>query len=323
MNQDATNATNSNDIHLSPLSTDPASITKTLQTAAPALTNAERAELPPSCPPPLAWVDVLHEFRQSAEIVTLKNAVDGGSGISARVWGTGPPLYVLNGICGDSDLFCLLGWLIRDDFRCVIIDYPDDASSIDSYASGLFALADQLGDDRFDLLATSFGSAVGVQAALERPDRIKHLVLQGPLGDFKLSSAEWLAAQLLRWAPVRLQHLPLRRRIHAATHRLWFPPLDETRWQFHADNSGQTKAAEIARRALWLNRTKLDFGALQMPVLLISGEGESPRYVAAAEQLAERIPDARHEQLSNSGHVPFITHPHRLANLMKPFLLEM
>jgi pimeloyl-ACP methyl ester carboxylesterase len=318
MNEDATN-TQSHEPQLSSLSTDPASITKSLQTSAPALTNADRAELRPACPPPLAWVDVLHEFREASKTVDVDF---NGFKISARVWGSGQPLYFLNGICGDSDVFCLLGWLIQNDFRCVMVDFPDTKMPIESYSQGLFAVADQLGDDTFDLFAASFGTAVAIEAALLHPERCDHVVLQGPLGDFKLSFFEWAASQMLRWLPFKLKHLPLRRKLHKATHRLWYPPLDETRWEFHLDNSGQTKASQVARRALWLNRTSLEFKRVELPVLLISGEGEAPRYVDAARQMAREMPAAQHEQLSNSGHVPYITHPHRVANLLKPFLIE-
>jgi pimeloyl-ACP methyl ester carboxylesterase len=299
------------------LSTDPASITKALNSPTP-VSGDDNSEQP-SCPPPLAWADVLHEFRETSEVIEVSVQQ---TTATARVWGTGQPLYFLNGICGDSELFCLLGYLIKEDFRCVIIDYPDLAPNIDAYIDVLFAVADQLGDPAFDLFATSFGSAIGIEAALRQSDRIKRLVLQGPLGDFKLSLFEWLAAIALRWLPCRLSRLPLRRRIHAATHRLWFPPLDETRWSFYADNSGRSKVSQVARRALWLNRTRSKFEELSMPLLLVSCEGESPRYVRAATEMASKIPGAQHEQLSNAGHVPYITHPHRLANLLRPFLAD-
>jgi pimeloyl-ACP methyl ester carboxylesterase len=300
------------------LSTDPASISKALHSPTP-VTRGDDSELRPSCPPPLAWVDILHEFRQSSELV---EAPLGNSKVTARVWGTGQPLYILPGICGNSEIFCLLGWLMRDDFRCVIIDYADDAATIESYADAMFAIADKLGDQEFDLFGTSFGSAIGILSALEKPARIKHLALQGPLGEFKLSFFEWLAAKVFRFLPGRLSRLPLRRRIHAATHRLWYPPVDESRWSFHADNSGLSRISQVARRALWLSRNQQLFAEITTPVLLISGEGEAPRYVEAAVKMEAEITGAKHEHLSNAGHVPFITHPHRLANLLRPFFSD-
>ena len=301
------------------LVTNPASLTKALNTIGSAPVSSDGSPTAPSCPPPLAWSGVLREFHETSELVEVPF---GKSKVTARVWGRGRPVYILNGVSGTADLFCLFGWLIRDEFRSVIIDYPEDASNIDAYVDAIFAVADQLGDQKFDLFATSFGTAIGIEAGLRHSDRIKHLVLQGPLGNFKLSLFEWLAAKTLRWLPARLCRLPFRRRIHAATHRLWYPPLDETRWEFHVDNSGQTKASQVARRALWLHGTKHNYAELRMPLLLVSGEGESPRYVEAATRMASAIVNAQHEHLSNSGHVPFITHPHRLANLVRPFLLD-
>lgn len=306
------------DRHATHLVTNPASLTKALNTTRSAPATSDGLPTVPSCPPPLAWSGVLCEFHETSELVEVSS---GKSKVTARVWGRGRPLYILNGICGNADLFCLFAWLIREDFRCVIIDYPEDAANIDAYVDAVFAVSDQLGDQDFDLFATSFGAAIGIKAALRHPDRIRHLVLQGSVGDFRLSLFEWLAAHVLRLFPMQLCRLPLRRGIHAAAHRLWYPPLDETRWAFHVDNSGQTNASQVARRALWLNGIKHNYAELQMPVLLVSGEGESTRCVEAATKMAREIANAQHEQLSNSGHVPFITHPHRLANLVRPFLL--
>ena len=94
---------------------------------------AERAthvteQPPPSsegCPTPLGWAEVLQSFR--AESTAWSVDVEGGF-LRGRTLGRGRPLYFLNGISGNCELFCLLAWLLRDDFRCVLFDYRNGGS---------------------------------------------------------------------------------------------------------------------------------------------------------------------------------------------------
>ncbi len=90
--------------HSEPTATDPT-----------AITTAE------GCPNPMGWVQVLDAFH--AQSTAWSVPVDGVT-ISGRTIGTGRPIYFLNGLTGNSDLFCLLVWLLRDEFRCVVLDYP-------------------------------------------------------------------------------------------------------------------------------------------------------------------------------------------------------
>jgi hypothetical protein len=73
------------------------------------------------CPPPLAWSDVVREV---GERRTTIDAKVNGKPVRGYAVGDGPPLYFLNGISATPDLFSLLVWLLRDDFRCVVLEYP-------------------------------------------------------------------------------------------------------------------------------------------------------------------------------------------------------
>ncbi len=283
--------------------------------------------LPPStpgdtsaCPPPLAWTDVVSEFRQSSEEIAFEQE---GRQVSGRVWGTGRPLYFLNGIMGSSEIFCLTLWLLRDDFRCVVLDYDECALGVDDLANGLLLAADELGDGHFALFATSFGTAVALQAMHQAAGRIQHAVLQGPLTGLKLTRLEQWLAGALKSAPGKTRHVPLFRRVLQHNHRLWYPPIDGTRWQLQLSNAGDTPVAAVARRARMLHA--LDFPehlqTISTPTLIITSEGETLRHRQAGTVLKEQLPDARHEEIPNSGHVPYVTHPHRLAKLIRRFLI--
>ena len=272
-----------------------------------------------SCPTPLAWKQVRTEFLKQSEEFSF--SADGLS-IGGRVLGEGTPLYFLNGISATSTIFCLTAWLLREEFRCVILDYPPEAKTIDQLVRSLDVAARRLGDEQFDLYATSFGTAVALQAMQTCPHRIQRAVLQGPLISMQFSLAERLVLGTLGWLPGQIGSLPFRKTILKNNHSRWFPPFDITRWQFLLHETGDVSTRDVARRARMLRGLDLSdcFSGITIPSLIISSEGEAPRHRSAARILGEQLPDSTAEEISNSGHVPFVTHPHRLVKMIRPFL---
>jgi pimeloyl-ACP methyl ester carboxylesterase len=283
---------------------------------------AAEPETPPSCPPPLAWQDVLAEFRNQSE--TFEFTGSDGLTVRGQVLGEGPPLYILNGLSATPELFCLAVWLLREEFRCVVIDYPEEATSLSELASSLFTAADGLGDREFDLFASSFSSAVAMEILTNDASRIRHAVLQGPVNGIRLGFLERLATRAAMFSPGRMRHIPFFKAALQNNHRLWFPPFDETRWHFMALNVGSVKISTVARRLRMLNR--LDWterlAGIKTPTFIVSSEGDATRHHEAAKLFASQIPGTKNERIPNCGHVPFVTHPHRLAKLIGPFLRD-
>jgi pimeloyl-ACP methyl ester carboxylesterase len=271
------------------------------------------------CPTPLAWKQVQNEFLSQSDEFSFSES---GLTISGRVLGEGPPLYFLNGISATPTLFCLTVWLLRDEFRCVILDYPPEAQTLEQLAQSLDLAATQFGDEQFDLYATSFGTSVALHAMQTISQRIQHAVLQGPLISMKFSMAERLALATLGWLPGQIGRLPLRKTVLQNNHARWFPPFDITRWQFLMAETGDVPTRDVARRAKMLRGLDLtdQISGIETPTLVISSEGEAARHRESADVLAAKLQNARAEEISNTGHVPCVTHPHRLAKLVRQFL---
>ncbi len=279
------------------------------------------------CPPPLAWQDVLREFIGAADAWYLDRPQ---YRLSGRTWGQGPPLYFLNGMGGSHELFCLLAYLLHHDYRCVLFDYPgthrDDGASLAQVTltdleDDLLAIADQLGDDRLNLFATSFGCLVALGVMLRRPERIERAILQGGFAHLQLSAAERVLLRVFRWHPGRMWQVPLRRLIQQANHRPWFPPFDQTRWQFFSENSGGVPVRAVAHRAAIIRNADLRprLPEVAPPVLVIRSEGEAVVAESSHDDLARGLPGARVEFMPATGHIPYLTHPHRLAKLIREF----
>ncbi|MGH7127095.1 MAG: alpha/beta fold hydrolase, partial [Planctomycetaceae bacterium] len=171
---------------------------------------ASAAAPPDPCPPPLSWRDVIESFRDGAEAWRIDRPRDP---LHGRTIGQGPPLYLLGGFGGTPQLYALLVWLLREEFRCVLIETRDERREqygmrnaecgvrghfavrtlrtphstfrthrsplmLENLTADLWAAADHFGDKRFGVFASSFGGLVALAALAEGSHRIEGAVLQ-------------------------------------------------------------------------------------------------------------------------------------------------
>jgi pimeloyl-ACP methyl ester carboxylesterase len=296
----------------------------TLEAASPGEGSASVSAVDP-CPTPLSVAEVLQQFREASDEWTLQRD---GATLRGRTLGHGRPLIFLNGIGGTHELFALFAWLLREEFRCILYDYPDrDASKRPAsreFAGDLLAVAREHGEDHFFIYAASFGSLVALTAMLEAPQSIHRAILQGGFAFRRLSIAERVLLRAGRHVPGTLSRVRLRERIQANNHHIWFPPFDAIRWNFFLENTGGVQIRTIARRAAILRDTDLreHLPRIEQPVMVIRSEGEGMVCTRSVEELAAGLPNCRKEWLHSCGHLPHLTHPHRLAKLVREFLGE-
>lgn len=281
------------------------------------------------CPVPLAWKSVLSAVRESIRTTTLERDA---ATIGIRSFGDGPPLYFLNNVWGDWELFALSMWLLRDEYRCVVVDWPESTGrrlptrrlSAENVASDLVATADELGDDRFAVFATSFGCLPAVWAATTSQERISSLVLHAGFARYRLGLFERLLLRVGRLMQRPLARLPLFERIQTENHRSWFPPFDSSRWAFLLENIGRTPTSTAMQRIAALKSCDLrgQLGTINGPTALVLGEGADGRIRRREHELADELPHAARENLPYAGHFPFVTHPHVLTRFLKKFLAE-
>ena len=282
----------------------------------PASADAPSAE---GCPPPMSWRQVLARFREESDRWVVKRD---GYELCGRTWGQGPPLYLLSGIGGTCELFALVVWLLRDQFRCVVYDYPEEASTASGMADDLFAVADFHGEHRFTVYAASFGSVPALTAILHKPDRLSHAILQTGFAHRSLSAVERLLIRVGRRLPGRLAQVPLVRTFQKQNHLWWFPPFDRSRWEFFVENTGAVPIRALANRAAVLREfgVRCQLGQIKQPVLLLQSEGDGNVAERCHRELESGLPHARTETLVGCGHIPYLTHPHRIAKLIRSFL---
>lgn len=273
------------------------------------------------CPPPLQWQQVVAAFREQSE----QWHTDTPAGpITGRVWGEGPTLVFLNGLGGSNELFALCVYLLKVQCRCVVLDYPTDRRvSWPQFCDSVAEIIEEFaGTDGCHLFGTSFGSAVALETALRLGSRIQSVTLHAAFAHLHLTMFERFAAQVLRWIPGLMSSVPLWRAIQERSHRLWFPPIDPSRWQFYLGNAGATSISILAKRFGMLRQCDLRsrLSQLQVPVMSLQVEGEGETQSRCRDELTAMLPNVRTEFFHTTGMLVFLTHPHRLAKLIREFV---
>ncbi|MFK7818749.1 MAG: alpha/beta fold hydrolase [Planctomycetaceae bacterium] len=273
------------------------------------------------CPTPLSWQDVLRQFGEQSQrwSVTVNEAE-----VHGRTIGEGPPLVFVNGLMGDLHLQSLTVWVLKEEFRCVLFDWPSKLpqTSPAALADYVTSVANEHAGDQFSIFSTGAGCMAALHVMQRYPDRIRKAILHGAFAKCDLSFPERLAARFGSFLPGTLGWLPGVVRILQQNHRPWFPPFDQSRWSFAEANLSSTPISRLSRLSLMLKQFDFtaDLESLKTPLMLVRCEGDSPLQSSAQDQLEAKLPHAEVEWLHTCGRLAFLTHPHRLKKIVKSFL---
>jgi len=195
-------------------------------------------------------------------------------------------------------------------------------------AAPIVAMIDSLGA-RVHLVGHSYGGAVALRVARERPNRIASMVLYEPTALHVLSAAgpEGRAA-LDEVGPLSAA---LDRLILAGDHRTaarqfveyWNGPgaWPALREETQADVIQYMPKACLDFRALRFERTPLAvYRHFRFPVLLLTGQHTRALTRLIARQLARSLQFALPQTVDGAGHMGPVTHPDAVAALMAGFL---
>ncbi len=233
-------------------------------------------------------------------------------------FGTGPrTLLACGGWVGSGELWHavfehLPGW------RCIAFDHRGSGASthatspitLEALVEDLLAVAEARAADGCILAAESSGAGVALEAALRQPGRFRGLVVVG--GSWRSpapGSLDGFKAQLQANYDAALQGFVAR--------CVPEPDADDARrWGLHI-----VRRTPLAH-ALELLRTREEYdtagrlGGLRLPALVIHGTLDHIVPPGESRALAAALPDAELHVLDGLGHVPLVTAPERIANLV-------
>lgn len=118
--------------------------------------------------------------------------------------GTGEPVLLIHGLGSSGADWALQVAVLEKRFRLIVPDLPGSGysaslsvASIPRFAQALWALIDRLGLSHANIVGFSLGGAVGLEMALQRPERVARLALINSLASYRLDHwRKWLEACL-------------------------------------------------------------------------------------------------------------------------------
>lgn len=203
-----------------------------------------------------------------------------------------------------------------------------ESYSLDAMAGDVLALADALGWDRLTLLGHSMGGMVVQHVALRAPERLVALVLMdtshGPVGGIDPESIELGKAVVSEGGMALLVEAQRGRPGELQT------PAD---LRLRETRPGYVEFGEAKARAcaadMWLGMIDeivstqpdrlAELSDLDLPVLIVVGEQDRP-FLGAAHAMAEAIPGAMLQMISDAGHSPQFENPEEWFGALSGFL---
>lgn len=256
----------------------------------------------------------------------------------------GPPLLLIHGF--SASVHTWEPWVERlgDDFRIISVDLPGHgltrapagyAASIEAFRDAVHAFTVQQGLDHFALAGSSMGGNVAWEYALANPDQVDALILVDASGweDTRAEAAEEPPVFKLLRNPVLsplLRDLDNTRLVRQGLEASFADPSFVTdsmvqrysglsRAPGHRDILLQMTLGFRARNYATPER----LAALNMPVLILTGDTDRLVPPAHARQFNEAIRGSQLVTLEATGHIPQEERPDESATAVREFLTQV
>lgn len=274
------------------------------------------------------WLDT--DWQQYERMVEI-----GGDRINFVDTGEGPAIVLLHGWSGRWQhwLDNILG--LVGSHRVVAIDMPgfggsempEDGATIQRCAQRVLALLDELEIDTATFVGSSMGGAVCVQAALEAPGRVEHLVLAAPTGLAKgylgipasISGSSAMTGpmevifrknDLARRTAVGLVARPRLRRAALALF-VKYPERLSGAICIELIRGAGREGTATATTSLASTNFEPRLPEIECPTLIVWGSDDKVVSPACAEHYARLIPNSTLRIYEDTGHLPMIERPAR------------
>jgi len=231
-------------------------------------------------------------------------------------FGAGPRTIVAHGgWVGSGELWLPPFESMSRTWRTVTFDHRGTGASqsransitFEHLVADLFAVLDRLGVERCVLAGESAGAAVVMTAALRQPRRFDGLVLVSPHYDGTPT------AQMMQF--MKGCQVDFATTMEAFVEACVPEPecAAERAWGRKIVNRSNAKDAVELLACMRDVRVMSRLSELTVPTLILHGDRDVIRSLAASEELARRMPRAKLAVASGAGHVPTVTRPDWVA----------
>jgi len=251
----------------------------------------------------------------------------GGEWVEVTETGRGEPIVLVPGLAGGRELLSpliqrlalghrVITYNLRGDRFPTSMPRPRDVADL---AHDLGEVIEQLGLERPAVFGVSFGGAIALELAVEQPQRLGALIVQGAEARFRTTLGATIARRVLERFPLpndnrfvnqffNLLHGgkpepgPL---VDFVVERCW-----ETDQSVMAQRIGLLETFDVGDR-LW---------RIDVPTLVLAGSRDAIVPPARQRALASAIPGASFEILEGAGHVGFLTHRAEVGRRVRKML---
>lgn len=250
--------------------------------------------------------------------------------------GSGEPAVLVHGSWGDHHNWARVVPALSNTLRVATYDRrghsqserPGSGTIADDVAD-LAGLIEHLFDGPVHVIGNSFGSAIVLHLAAQRPDLIRSLFVHEPplfgLLEGRPEAQPVLAALQQRVTAVvaLLQAGDIAGGAQCFVETVAFGP---GTW---AQLPQATRETFILNASTWLEETQepgsktIDLDSLKAfsrPALLSLGGQSPPFYAMVAERLAPALPHVSRHTFPQAGHVPHMTHPEEYVRVVSDFI---
>lgn len=254
-----------------------------------------------------------------------------GVWLSWREEGAGEPVLMIMGFMGSSRAWFRLLPHIAREHRAIVFDNrgtghsdrPLGLWSMDDLVGDALAVMDAAGLEDAHVIGASMGGMVAQHLALDHPERVRSLTLAATHPGRPPGNPPWrmLASLALRplLGPGRTFGLVAPVLYSEGTRRDGRERLRED-VRVRSEDATPVLTAPGQFAAIARHDTRERLGELEMPVLVVHGTEDRLVPVAAAHELAERIPHARLELVEGAGHILMTDAEDRTAAAVLGFL---
>ena len=249
--------------------------------------------------------------------------------------GSGQPLLLIAGLSGNTQGWATLEPVLAKHFQVIAFDNrgagrsssPNGPYTTADMAQDAVALLDHLGLGRVDVIGHSMGGMIAQELALTHPERVGRLVL---LATQARPNSTILEPWLDHWVQacergedprgVMLFLMPwFLTPAFMANHEQVEAALTE--WvndPYPASALGLAAQAAACRSHNTFDR----LARIAAPTLVLVGAEDIVTPVSCSRELAEHIPGARLQVLTNGGHIPDAEYPAEVSNALLQFLTK-
>jgi 3-oxoadipate enol-lactonase len=190
------------------------------------------------------------------------------------------------------------------------------------HANDLASLIDQLQLDCPVVFGVSFGGAVALEMAIEHPDRLGALIVQGADARFRSTIGSSIARRVLERFPLPRDN-GFVNQFFNLLHGVKPEPGPLT--DFVVECIWETDQSIMAQRLAQIENFDVTdrLWRIEVPTLVLAGSRDVIVPAARQKALAQSIAGARLESVEGAGHIGFLTHRTEVVRHVRRHLLKV